>query len=950
MTRPLRQPVHRGSVEAVGLFLSAAAGEASMRERALSLWEPGAEVHRMGGGLVVLFPSPRRVLTRASPGAPLVRQGGLLCAAPLAADELEALAAPSGSVVLVSGGRAQAHARSAATLEDPARWLELAAFEGAQAQGLGLPPEPVKEVLVPVKLALRERLRGKVPSAAAEMVAAAAALREALEGGGLPAPAARGFRAVAGRALRAVARWLSPSSSGQPGSEAAAAPREGGEARSLVAGALRALARWFSGSGGVAEAGRVARRAGAVVQPGAWRPTWRSRLAEWLNRAAAKAAVATGLARILGARQAEYFSRMMQYFEDGDLEQALRHAIPLGGPGDPAAGPALGVPKPRDDLSIPLGPRAPGSAIGATGDLMGELRALYRRTFQRLQREGQIERAAFVLAELLGATEEAVAFLEKHGQARLAAELAESRGLASGLVVRQWFVAGDVARAVAVARRTGAFADALVRLKQTYPDLARSFALIWADTLADAGNYWGAADVVWGVPGTMSLAAGWLDRAIDVGGPVGARALVRRLSIDADRFQDLRPRALAVLNAPAEDDGGARRAFVDELTGIHRRTGLRTLSPPLAVLARGAVRALARDAGEGAGWVARKELEALARLAGEPAVEADLPPLPPERPRRGTTFTHRAGVPGQRRVHDVALLPNGRLLVAHGESGAELVTRDGRRVYAFDVPAHSVVVSDHGDRAIAVAPRGEQKLLSRLDLRTGEAKRWCEAPVRAFAKDYDGDVWFTSEQGALLAVDARAGDLRALWRLPGLPGGVLGIARRKDACHFLVQPDFELSERWSLELPSYTLRSRTPVEALDKAVSLFGVGPDGAVICADYPGMMAVALGWPAEGVQRLRVFRKPDDAPWMEIGRFHSTWPPSAGEGFAAAFSPSGAGVLVSVVDTNEMSVAARVELPDARLACVRFSGMRVAVGDDLGRVVALDLERGCVTGEIRR
>src|SRR5262249_37302057 len=159
-------------------------------------------------------------------------------------------------------------------------------------------------------------------------------------------------------------------------------------------------------------------------------------------------------------------------------------AIPLGG--GEGARPALGVPKPREDLSIPLGPRSEGSAIGVGGELMNELRALYRRTFERPARAGQIERAAFVLAELLGANEEAVAFLEKHGRLRLAAELAESRELAPGLVVRQWFVAGDVERALTVARRTGAFADALLRLRHRDPDRANSFALHWADGLADS--------------------------------------------------------------------------------------------------------------------------------------------------------------------------------------------------------------------------------------------------------------------------------------------------------------------------------------------------------------------------------------------------------------------------------------------------------------------------------
>ena len=51
-------------------------------------------------------------------------------------------------------------------------------------------------------------------------------------------------------------------------------------------------------------------------------------------------------------------------------------------------------------------------------------------------------------------------FLERHGRPRLAAELAEARGLPPGRVVRQWFLARDVARAVDLARRTGTFADA----------------------------------------------------------------------------------------------------------------------------------------------------------------------------------------------------------------------------------------------------------------------------------------------------------------------------------------------------------------------------------------------------------------------------------------------------------------------------------------------------------
>lgn len=63
-------------------------------------------------------------------------------------------------------------------------------------------------------------------------------------------------------------------------------------------------------------------------------------------------------------------------------------------------------------------------AYGFGQDLYAELRALYRAAFQRLDAQGRIEQAAFVLAELLQANEEAVSYLERHGRLRLAAEMA----------------------------------------------------------------------------------------------------------------------------------------------------------------------------------------------------------------------------------------------------------------------------------------------------------------------------------------------------------------------------------------------------------------------------------------------------------------------------------------------------------------------------------------------
>src|SRR5262249_48309597 len=158
--------------------------------------------------------------------------------------------------------------------------------------------------------------------------------------------------------------------------------------------------------------------------------------------------------QLVGRRQAEYLSRMLEMFDRGDLDSALRHAIALGGEGDEPPAPALGTPSPRKDLAI-----SPHRRRGAAGILSGpllfaELRRRYRKAFEQLAASGDVEKAAFVLAELLGAHEEAVGFLEKHGRYRLAAEIAEARGLSPGLVVRQWWLA-DRTRAIRLARSKG---------------------------------------------------------------------------------------------------------------------------------------------------------------------------------------------------------------------------------------------------------------------------------------------------------------------------------------------------------------------------------------------------------------------------------------------------------------------------------------------------------------
>jgi hypothetical protein len=120
---------------------------------------------------------------------------------------------------------------------------------------------------------------------------------------------------------------LPPASDGQRAFLRALAQRQraGGPRRGLAGLLLRAtwLAQCTSPGGAPTQAEPVrpalpARRAG-TVRPQRW--------CEWLVRLA----LISGLSHWLGLQQAAYLRRMLRMFDEGQLDAALRHAIPLGG-------------------------------------------------------------------------------------------------------------------------------------------------------------------------------------------------------------------------------------------------------------------------------------------------------------------------------------------------------------------------------------------------------------------------------------------------------------------------------------------------------------------------------------------------------------------------------------------------------------------------------------------
>lgn len=1079
----LRHGLLRGSVLADGLLVDTRLVPLALaRARILASCGPdrGARVFLGDGFLLALWSTPQRLDCAHAGGSAVVRLGELWTPAPLEEDELRALEGSGERLLWLHAGAALILPLAELAPQDPASWLELEALVPLEVSPLGERAAEPDALLQPPTRPLRTALALELSDGGEQ---AARALLDA--GASNPSSWWRSWReaiaSLRSAASRTLAGLLRPRPSAANPTAGRARPTKGhGAAPATTPADSHALAEPSDH--------------GEQLVPASW---WQ-RLRAGARQLASRALLSTRLARLVGRQHARYLSRLLEMFDDNQLDDALRHAIPLGATAgeDEHVQPALRPPAPRSSLDIEPG-RKGGAPRGiSVGDELFEtLRKHYRAAFERLLARGELEKAAFVLAELLHEDEEAVQFLERHQRLRLAAELAEARRLAPGLVIRQWMLAKDIARALRLARRHGAFAEAVLRLEQGHPEEARALRLLWAHHLADTGAFAAAVEVAWTLPDVEQPLASWLERAIALGGPTGARMLVRRVSRFPKTFSATRDRmmtlladsgqgdpvpvalaeelvrlpsnrALSLLARPlvrsllarSRADGddllrrvllaasdAALRAEVQAAWGAHSRganggslsaRGLegaraRALTifldrPDTAQAARGRSTSIEGDAalrgvllavalgdsqadteetcllqleraahtaelarrhgltdrarslagalqGISQRWhdsslpdsnARRRAHLTVATLSGDTLIVAHVgltraylvragisypltgdglsatsdggPPLdlelrllgasptlpieitevrlrhgdclvlctpaiwrrlrgdelarlteiasprpaaeglwrhvlPEAEPTGALVVARFAGaslsppvtggldlrryvvpahdVPadpdtvalslrrepvvvrwpaserGPSHLHDAALLPDGKLLLALGEAGACVLARDGRIVARFFEPAYQLVLSDHGDRAIAIAPRGPARRLAKLDLLQRRAQPWCDVSFDTFAATYDGSLWFVAKGDTAYAIDATAAGWEHLWKVDHRGSAALALARDTRAlCIWFGD------ELWSYELPALTLRLRAELELPAGATVSGTVTPAGAFL------------------------------------------------------------------------------------------------------------------------
>jgi hypothetical protein len=815
---------------------------------------------------------PRFVDCATAPGAALIDSEGVLCAAPLDPDERAKIAAPRGTVVRIVAGVARVVELAQI---DPSEWIDLAAMPLAEVEPLGAPPAPPSLVFDAPTVVTRESLGG-IGAPPSEIEQVASALRGS------------------GDQSKLSTSWL----------------------ERLFGWIVLGLARNHEDE-----------RSTTVTRRAERAPGWLGRFWSRAVAFATRAFLQTSLGRFFGRQQARYLAHLHELFQAGDLKEALRHAIPLSRGIGGQSTPALGVPRPRASLSLSLASQRAGSTLFLGGDVFGSLHTLYRNAFERLERKGEIEQAAFVLADLLQSSSEAVAFLERHGRLRLAAELAEARELPAGIVVRQWFLAKDRARAIRIAVRERAFADAVARLERGHAGEAHQLRLLWADRLAEQGDFTAAVDVVWPVPDARGLAREWVARGWENGGPTAMCLIPRLLELDPGAFARVREHAVEVLGDVGPEAANERAALLTTLAAANP-------TPALAALARPALRSQLREAFvSGAADDGEGLRRRLLRLANDPALRTDLPPLPKHKapqPSFHSPWSVRAGDAGATAIRDCARLPNGSFLIALGELGIRLLRPDGRVAATFDEPAYRLVVSDRGDRALALAPRGESWRIARINLATRERRLWGQTRLRGFANDFDGERWFVvDENNAVVALDACEPELTATWRVDKLPGAPVAVVRRSSLLSFVTSG--EAPELWTYELPSLTLRKRlTVMAALDYLASAAG----DLVLRADVAG----PCHWVARGKEPIELSTESPAAP---VGLWRS------GAIIATTGITTGDGVRLHCFFGAQL--IGTVDLGDATSVAVRALDDVATFSDDRGRLLLLHIPTGRVLRNIR-
>ncbi len=235
--------------------------------------------------------------------------------------------------------------------------------------------------------------------------------------------------------------------------------------------------------------------------------------AKWINSALEWA---PRLSESVLGRQEAALRELLRQFRAGDLEKALRRALPLGEAGDRGSVAARDAQLPVHNLRYSLGNilgggSGPASIWTGGADVQRELAREYRKAAEQAIRRGDFRRAAFIYGKLLRDYRLAASTLMQGGLHHDAAILYLDKLGDPLAAARAFEAAGEIDRAVQLYRQRGEHVQAGDLLRRAGEEEAAlvEYELAAEKLLASGHEHLAAGDLILNKVGRAELALGY---------------------------------------------------------------------------------------------------------------------------------------------------------------------------------------------------------------------------------------------------------------------------------------------------------------------------------------------------------------------------------------------------------------------------------------------------------
>lgn len=539
------------------------------------------------------------------------------------------------------------------------------------------------------------------------------------------------------------------------------------------------------------------------------------------------------LGAITSRQNAKYLQKMMDMLNKGDFEQGLKHAIPLSkeaGAGQKRAG-FLG---PRSSLG--LSGHGSGYGVNLGAKLQQYLEQLYQRSFEKLDKAGRFEEAAFVKAELLQNIHDAIEYLQSKGLTELAAELAEAKSMPMVLIIRLWLKAGNKEKALWFALSSGQYNNVITLLENRDKDLAEQFRTQLVERFCQEGKFVEAIEMGWPVKSLHDKLSKLLEQVSLDDSPSALLIRVKALLLSANpehkqqhamalisHFEDTR-----LLTLPL------RQTAISELVKLR----VTEANQAVSVVAKAALKSYFNDITLGNCDKNKQIQAALLLLIDDDLFKYDIRrtsvkhinKLKSLATQTSTIQLQLDATPYANEILDMVLLADGNVLLALGEMGVILVNQNGKVIQRFNQPVHNFVPANNRQHVLCLAHRDTFISVFKFELTHQRLKAVKDFEFDRYAPDYDGSLWFVSKGDSLICIDLNSTPIKIFWQVNDLPGAVQYIKRADDFIN-LVLLDSQGLNHWQYRFPTLTLAAREPIRnALLENADIFTLNHRGDTI------------------------------------------------------------------------------------------------------------------------